>query len=315
MKSQVLPIAMSTGVSHIHQCDLSLTFVENDTAGSDVVAMTDIVIHPAPVAYGSLHISASFRAPVFDPKIAERVSRYLSMSKFTWLSPLNTPGKWCIDLDTLRDFFKDDTFSATPWMSGRVSVESQIGCEAVPTDTATDFRMTLRWFYTPNMKAPQMQTPHELQPSLDKFHLSNPDPQTCGFLMMRFGTKPIELEIHKTIVDVCKGFGLTILRADDKEYSPDLFPNVRTYMHGCSFGIAVFERLLHDDFNPNVSLEVGYMMALGKPICLLKDGTLSTLQTDLVGRMYRPFDVQAVKQTIKAQLEGWLKDHNIGSGW
>jgi hypothetical protein len=106
-------------------------------------------------------------------------------------------------------------------------------------------------------------------------------------------------------------FGITAVRADDKHYHDDLWPNVLTYIHGCGFGIAVFERLEQDEFNPNVSLEVGYLYGLGKPVCLLKDKTLKTLHTDLVGKLYRPFDPQNPKTTIPTELSKWLADKGI----
>ncbi len=77
------------------------------------------------------------------------------------------------------------------------------------------------------------------------------------------------------------------------------------------FGIALFERLEEDEFNPNVSLEVGYLRALRKPVCLLKDKTLKTLQTDLVGKLYKSFDPQDPKKTIPRELENWLRDKEI----
>ena len=64
---------------------------------------------------------------------------------------------------------------------------------------------------------------------------------------------------RKAIQSTLGTFGIAALRADDKEYHDDLLPNVLTYIYGCRFGIAVFERLEAEDFNPNVSLEVGYM--------------------------------------------------------
>ena len=82
-------------------------------------------------------------------------------------------------------------------------------------------------------------------------------------------------------------------------------------MHGCGFGIAVIERLQDDDFNPNVSLEVGYMLALGKPICLLKDKTHKTLQSDLGGKLYRPFDTQDPEASIPPVLSDWLRDKGL----
>ena len=90
-----------------------------------------------------------------------------------------------------------------------------------------------------------------------------------------------------------------------------MLPNIQTYMHGCRFGVAVFERIQKDVFNPNVSLEVGYMMALKKLVLLLKDQTLTSLQTDLVGRLYRPFDVQHPADTIPDKIEAWMEDKGL----
>ncbi len=101
------------------------------------------------------------------------------------------------------------------------------------------------------------------------------------------------------------------VRADDKQYHDDLFANVLTYVYGCSFAIAVFERLEKEEFNPNVALEVGYMFALRKQVCLLKDRTLSTLHADLVGKLYREFDPQDPAGTIPEALSRWLKDKGL----
>ena len=91
------------------------------------------------------------------------------------------------------------------------------------------------------------------------------------------------------------------------------FPNILTYIYGCEFGIAVFERIETDEFNPNVSLEVGYMLALRKSVRLLKDKTLETLHTDLVGKLYRPFDPQDISDTVSKELMKWLSDKDIVS--
>jgi nucleoside 2-deoxyribosyltransferase len=89
------------------------------------------------------------------------------------------------------------------------------------------------------------------------------------------------------------------------------FPNVQTYRHRCGFRIAVLERIEADDFNPNVSLEIGYMLAQRKPVLLLKDGTLRQLHTDLVGRLYRHFDFQRPAKTILIHLKNWLEDKGL----
>jgi hypothetical protein len=84
-----------------------------------------------------------------------------------------------------------------------------------------------------------------------------------------------------------------------------------TYMYGCGFGIAVYERLEGDEFNPNVSLEVGGMLVMGKPVCLLKDKTLRTLNADLMGKLYCPFDPQDPRAGIGRELEKWLRDKHL----
>jgi nucleoside 2-deoxyribosyltransferase len=132
-----------------------------------------------------------------------------------------------------------------------------------------------------------------------------------GFLMMKFE----DSRIQKEIIDVLKSHllekGIKLLRADDKWIADDLFDNIKTYMQGCSFGIALFDRINTDEFNPNVSLEIGYMMALNKPVLLLKDKTLKSLQTDLVGRLYHQFDFQNPEKTIPLVLDKWISDKEI----
>lgn len=153
--------------------------------------------------------------------------------------------------------------------------------------------------------------PLEIRDSLSRFGKDHPHYEQNAFIMMRFG----ETRGHQRIVGAIRSaldkYGINALRADDKHYHDDLFPNVLTYLWGCSIGIAVFERLETEYFNPNVSLEVGYMRALGKHICLLKDKTLKTLQTDLIGKLYTPFDPQDPEESIPESLEKWLRDKEI----
>jgi hypothetical protein len=52
-------------------------------------------------------------------------------------------------------------------------------------------------------------------------------------------------------------------------------------------------------------------MALNKPVLLLKDKTLKSLQTDLVGKLYHQFDFQYPEKTIPLVLDKWLSDKEI----
>jgi hypothetical protein len=156
-----------------------------------------------------------------------------------------------------------------------------------------------------------MTVPPEITDSLKQFRNDHPELSKVAFIMMRFGSTTAHSVIVESIRSALRPLGIAAVRADDKHYHDDLWPNILTYVYGCEFGIAVFERLEQDDFNPNVSLEVGYLYGLGKPVCLLKDKTLKTLHTDLVGKLYRPFDPQDPKGTIPTELAKWLKDKGI----
>ena len=152
--------------------------------------------------------------------------------------------------------------------------------------------------------------PPMIADSLKRFRAAYPDPSKVAFLMLKFAT-PADDAITQAVRDTLAKYGMIALRADEAEYHEDLYYNVATYMHGCGFGIAVFERLQSGEFNPNVSLEVGYLRALRKPVCLLKDETLQSLHADLVGKLYRSFDPRAVEQTVPAALSAWLKDQGL----
>jgi hypothetical protein len=153
--------------------------------------------------------------------------------------------------------------------------------------------------------------PVEIQESFQRFQMDYPDPTKVAFLMMRFGRTQAHDQIVAGIKRTLDPLGIAVVRADDKEYHDDLFSNVLTYAHGSGFGIAVFERIETEEFNPNVALEVGYMYALRKPLCLLKDKTLNTLQADLVGKLYRVFDPLDPIGTIPKELSRWLKHKGL----
>lgn len=156
------------------------------------------------------------------------------------------------------------------------------------------------------------RTPPEIQESLERFRCDYPDAQSVAFLMMRLGNTRVHEDIVAGVRAALEPLDIAVVRADDKQYHDDLFPNVLTYVYGCDFGIAVFERIETEEFNPNVALEVGYMFALNKDVCLLKDKTLKTLQVDLVGRLYRSFDPLDAGKSIPQELSRWLDDKGWG---
>jgi hypothetical protein len=149
----------------------------------------------------------------------------------------------------------------------------------------------------------------EPQDSLALFHRDHPTALRTTFIMMSFADTPAHIEITNVIRSTLSSAGIIGLRADDKDYHPDLYPNILTYMHGCGFGVAVFDDTAAKVINPNVAFEVGYMLALKKPVCLLKDKNLPNLQADLIGKLYITFDPQQIRLSIQAALSRWLTDH------
>ena len=166
--------------------------------------------------------------------------------------------------------------------------------------------------HRPNKKISDaaMSTP-EIASGLERFRTDYPAGSKTAFIIMQFKDTNPHTVIVQCIKDALKKHGITALRADDKEYMDDLFSNIKTYMHACDFGIAIFERITEDDFNPNVSLEVGYMLGMNKNVLLLKDKTLKSLQVDLAGKLYKQFDTTAIEATLPQQIAKWLEDKGM----
>jgi len=241
-----------------------------------------------------------------------RVAAQLNRHDVKWLrSTRGLMDKWLLNLDEVRASFEN--VKDLHWAHGTVAVVPEYEVEERNSGRHLQVEGKVRFIVTPKEMERTMGIIDfpELNPFLERFWEEHREPKRCGFLMMKFDNTRLHPVIVDAIKTSCAKFGIEIFRADDRTYSDDLLSNIRTHMHGCGFGIAVYERLVADDFNPNVSLEVGYMMALGKPVLFLKDKTLDFLHTDLVGRLYETFDVQSPHETIHPVIEKWLKDKSI----
>jgi nucleoside 2-deoxyribosyltransferase len=155
------------------------------------------------------------------------------------------------------------------------------------------------------------QIPEDILKSAEAFKKDYPGNKKTAFLIMQFTKSKPHDALIKAITEVLLEFDIICLRADHKEYSDDLFSNIKTYMHCCDFGIAIYESIKQNDINPNVSLEVGYMMALNKKVCLLKDESIQGLMSDLAGKLYKPIDMFDIENSIKEHLTKWLIDKNL----
>jgi hypothetical protein len=127
------------------------------------------------------------------------------------------------------------------------------------------------------------------------------------FIMMRYTDSPEFRAIETAIRTAVKRFGLIARLAKDRALSDDLWENIRIYMGTSRYGIAVFEEIDRRDFNPNVSLELGYMYALGCRCLLLKDKRMPGLPTDSCGKIYRNFDTYNANTSVSEQVSSWCE--------
>lgn len=257
----------------------------------------------------SFHLT-SFAKQYQRRQAIKAIERILEKNNVPWITPGHE--EWTLDLDKLKEFFPE--VSSMGWFKGKVSMEPEFETEERISLGKPIYDARVAFYIVPEVLRKTvmvLEPPIEIQESLAHFEHDYPDPTKVGFIMMQFGETKAHDEIEKAIRSALDSHGLIGVKANDKQYHDDLLPNVLTYLYGCGFGIAVFERIEAEKFNPNVSLEVGYMFALRKPVCLLKDTTLKTLHTDLVGKLYKAFDPQDPVKTIPSQISQWLSDKGI----
>jgi len=155
-------------------------------------------------------------------------------------------------------------------------------------------------------KLGDIQHVRHLENDLRRFLEDHPEPSRNVFVMMRFSDTPQMKQIHRAIVDGLKEHGMNAVRADDRDYTGELWSNIEVYLTGCQYGIAVFEDIDQRDFNPNVSLELGYLMGRGKRTLLLKEKRLPRVPTDVVHRLYKEFDGYDIENSIKREVGQWI---------
>lgn len=247
----------------------------------------------------------------------KRLNKILIEIPYDWIRPLkNLTSEWVIDLKQMKHTF--ESLKNTLYLKSKITIDPEFfqntefdytsGREIIKS-SSIKFSIYPSDVNSSNMVY-DIAIESDLIDPLTNFKKDFPNPQKCCFLMMKFEDSKEQTKIVKALKEEFTKRGLNLLRVDDKAYCDDLFLNIKTYMHGCAFGLALFERINSNYFNPNVSLEVGYMMALKKPVLFLKDKNLDSLHSDLVGKLYYSFDVQN-KKSISPILDKWLNEKEI----
>ncbi len=147
-----------------------------------------------------------------------------------------------------------------------------------------------------------------VKPFVEKFVHQYPHFDRNVFVMMPFST-PISESIFVAVASELENHGLIPLRADKKAFSPALWWNVLTYMLGCSYGVVIYEPINNIPFNPNVSIEAGFMLALDRPILFLANQELQSLPVDFTGYIFKTFDSAPDKLDISSRwaIKDWIR--------
>lgn len=142
------------------------------------------------------------------------------------------------------------------------------------------------------------------------FETQHPDTFNNVFLMMHFDSSAQLARIRKSVDAAASAAGFTVVRADDIDYTGELWTNVTLCMEHCAVGIAVFDGMSAGprecDFN--ICLELGYMLALNKPCLLLRDKRLGPPAPMIANRLHVPFDSYEIESTLEPAISGWLSD-------
>jgi len=160
---------------------------------------------------------------------------------------------------------------------------------------------------------PASLAPPALIKPLHEFLAEHPF-DTNVFGMTRFPTKqadgqsdPVAMALNAAKA-VCEKHGLEFHLASDRQIVDDLWPNVAAHMWGCRYGIAFFESVTDKGLNYNLNIEVGSCLVLGRRLALLKDKSLKTMPTDLVGHIYHDVDL-AKPRTVTKRLDDWISSN------
>lgn len=128
------------------------------------------------------------------------------------------------------------------------------------------------------------------------------------FVMMRYGNDAKFRIIEQTIKETLRRAGLTAVLAKDVQFHKSLWDNIQYCMDNCRYGIVVYEQILSRDYNPNVTLELGYMFGRDRTCLILKEKGLQYLHTDVLSFLYQEFesDTASLESSVRTALNTWL---------
>ena len=137
----------------------------------------------------------------------------------------------------------------------------------------------------------------------------DPNPGTPEiFVCIRYGEQPWR-ELFLAIQDVSKQYGFIAHIASERWFEPDLWPNTEQHLRVCRYAIVVIDVGDGQEISPNVALEAGYLLAMGKAFLILREKQCTTTMVNLEAKLYRSFDYWNITGTVKPAVSSWLESH------
>lgn len=132
-----------------------------------------------------------------------------------------------------------------------------------------------------------------------------------AFIIMKFSKDERFGKALEVIKSKLAEYDIVGIRADEEQFARTIWENIKVYMDNADYGIAIAESVEDQYINSNVSVEIGYMLALKKKVCLLKEKSLDKLHSDFAGIIYNEFDIDNVEESLSKTLEKWMRFENI----
>lgn len=141
-----------------------------------------------------------------------------------------------------------------------------------------------------------------------------------GFLIRKFESRNDRDVLLQTVRNSFREKGLKLVDANERTFQSETWRNIKEFMDKCSFGVVVIDNFSPNDenqFNPNVFLEIGYMLALGKNILILIQNSIERkLPTDVKPFLYTTFDYQDIdSQILKTAIQKWITNFKQEPGY
>lgn len=127
-------------------------------------------------------------------------------------------------------------------------------------------------------------------------------------LITRFPKGPEDhfAQLIPKLRDAVSEHGLILQVASDGMAEDTLWANVVTYMWACKYAIVLMDSA-DGVLNSNVLIEIGGMLMTGRRCAILRDGSVPTMPSDLVGHIYKPTDLSNHEASL-IQIHKWIRD-------